>query len=229
MTMMRIAVTGGIAAGKSTVVNHLRSLGAFVIDYDVLARKVVEPGSVVLRKIVSIFGEDAVKNDGSLNREFIAKHVFGDSDESCENRKKLESLIHPAIYDCAKTLEVEYISEYVNKISEENRSTEENHSALGSMSSIIVHDIPLLAQVIDSIPFSFDYIITVEAPKDVRIARMISERKMSQNQAKQRINNQVEEIERKKIADFVVDSTKPMEVMLKNVDSKIKKWMSKEH
>lgn len=229
MTMMRIAVTGGIAAGKSTVVNHLRSLGAFVIDYDVLARKVVEPGSVVLRKIVSIFGEDAVKNDGSLNREFIAKHVFGDSDESCENRKKLETLIHPAIYDCAKTLEVEYISEYVNKISEENRSTEENHSALGSMSSIIVHDIPLLAQVIDSIPFSFDYIITVEAPKDVRIARMISERKMSQNQAKQRINNQVEEIERKKIADFVVDSTKPMEVMLKNVDSKIKKWMSKEH
>lgn len=229
MTMMRIAVTGGIAAGKSTVVNYLRSFGAFVIDYDVLARKVVEPGSVVLRKIVSIFGEDAVKNDGSLNREFIAKHVFGDSDESCENRKKLESLIHPAIYDCAKTLEVEYISEYVNKISEENRSTEENHSALGSMSSIIVHDIPLLAQVIDSIPFSFDYIITVEAPKDVRIARMISERKMSQNQAKQRINNQVEEIERKKIADFVVDSTKPMEVMLKNVDSKIKKWMSKEH
>lgn len=223
MTMMRIAVTGGIAAGKSTVVNHLRSLGAFVIDYDVLARKVVEPGSVVLRKIVSIFGEDAVKNDGSLNREFIAKHVFGDSYESCENRKKLESLIHPAIYDLAKTLEVEYISEYVNKISEEN------HSALGSMSSIIVHDIPLLAQVIDSIPFSFDYIITVEAPKDVRIARMISERKMSQNQAKQRINNQVEEIERKKIADFVVDSTKPMEVMLKNVDSKIKKWMSKEH
>ena len=96
------------------------------------------------------------------------------------------------------------------------------------MSSIIVHDIPLLAQVIDSIPFSFDYIITVEAPKDVRIARMISERKMSQNQAQQRINNQVEEIERKKIADFVVDSTKPMEVMLKSVDSKIKTWISKD-
>ena len=229
MTMMRIAVTGGIAAGKTTVVNHLRSLGAFVIDYDVLARKVVEPGSVVLRTIVSICGENAVKNDGSLNREFIAKHVFGDSYESCENRKKLESLIHPAIYDLAKTLEREYRNEYVNKISEENRSTEENYSALGSISSIIVHDIPLLAQVIDSIPFSFDYIITVEAPKDVRIARMISERKMSQNQAKQRINNQVEEIERKKIADFVVDSTKPMEVMLKNVDSKIKTWMGEEH
>lgn len=223
MTMMRIAVTGGIAAGKSTVVDHLRSLGAFVIDYDVLARKVVEPGSVVLRQIVSIFGENAVKNDGSLNREFIAKHVFGDSNESCENRKKLESLIHPAIYDLAKTLESDYRSDYVNKISEENRNV------LGSMSSVIVHDIPLLAQVIGSIPFSFDHIITVEAPKDVRIARMISGRKMSQNQAEQRISNQVEEIARRKIADFVVDSTKPMEVMLKSVDSKIKTWMGEEH
>ncbi len=223
MTMMRIAVTGGIAAGKSTVVNHLRSLGAFVIDYDVLARKVVEPGSVGLRKIVSIFGEDAVKNDGSLNREFIAKHVFGDSYESCENRKKLESLIHPAIYDLAKTLESEYRNECDRKISKEDCCER------ASLRSVIVHDIPLLAQVIDSIPFSFDYIITVEAPKDVRIARMISERKMSKNQAEQRINNQVEEIERKKIADFVVDSTKPMEVMLKSVDSKIKTWMGKEY
>ena len=223
--MMRIAVTGGIAAGKSTVVNHLRSLGAFVIDYDVLARKVVEPGSVVLRQIVSIFGEDAVKNDGSLNREFIAKHVFGDDVNHKQALSKIESLIHPAIYDLAKTLESEYISEYESK---HDSQLKENRCKVGALSSIIVHDVPLLAQVIDSIPFSFDHIITVEAPKDVRIARMIRERKMSQNQAEQRINNQVEEIERKKIADFVVDSTKPMEVMLKSVDSKIKTWISKD-
>ena len=226
MTMMRIAVTGGIAAGKSTVVNHLRSLGAFVIDYDVLARKVVEPGSVVLRQIVSIFGEDAVKNDGSLNREFIAKHVFGDDVNHKQALSKIESLIHPAIYDLAKTLESEYISEYESK---HDSQLKENRCKVGALSSIIVHDVPLLAQVIDSIPFSFDHIITVEAPKDVRIARMIRERKMSQNQAEQRINNQVEEIARRKIADFVVDSTKPMEVMLKSVDSKIKTWMGKEH
>lgn len=220
---MRIAVTGGIAAGKSTVVNHLRSLGAFVIDYDVLARKVVQPGSAVLKQIVSIFGENAVLKDGSLNREFIAEHVFGDSYESCTNRKKLESLIHPAIYDLAKTLESDYRSEYVRKISNEDCCER------ASLRPVIVHDIPLLAQVIDSIPLSFDYIITVEAPKDVRIARMINERKMSQNQAEQRINNQAEEVARKKIADFVVDSTKPMEVMLKSVDLKIKTWMGEEH
>jgi dephospho-coA kinase len=212
---MRIAVTGGIAAGKSTVVNHLHSLGAFVIDYDVLARKVVEPGSAVLQQIVGIFGENAVKNDGSLNRAFIAKHVFGYSNESCENRKKLELLIHPAIYDCAKTLE----SEYVNKISEENSNV------LGSMSSIIVHDIPLLAQVIDSIPFSFDHIITVEAPKEIRVKRMISERNMTERQALARINSQLPSKMRKNIADFVVDSTRPMESMLKSVDNMLKTWL----
>ncbi len=213
--MMRIAVTGGIAAGKSTVVNHLRNLGAFIIDYDVLARKVVEPGSAVLQQIVDIFGESAVKNDGSLNRAFIAGHIFGDDDVHKQALSEIESIIHPAIYDLAKTLE----SEYVNKISEENCNI------LGSMSSVIVHDIPLLAQVIDSIPFSFDHIITVEAPKDVRIARMINERKMSQNQAEQRINNQVEEIMRRKIADFVVDSTKPMESMLDSVDDTLQSWL----
>lgn len=213
--MMRIAVTGGIAAGKSTVVNHLRNLGAFIIDYDVLARKVVEPGSAVLQQIVDIFGESAVKNDGSLNRAFIAEHIFGDDDVHKQALSKIESIIHPAIYDLAKTLE----SEYVNKISEENCNI------LGNMSSVIVHDIPLLAQVIDSIPFSFDHIITVEAPKDVRIARMINERKMSQNQAEQRINNQVEEIMRRKIADFVVDSTKPMESMLNSVDDTLQSWL----
>lgn len=227
MTMMRIAVTGGIAAGKSTVVNHLRSLGAFVIDYDVLARKVVEPGSVVLRKIVGIFGEDAVLNDGSLNREFIAEHIFGDDVNHKQALSRIESLIHPAIYDLAKTLESEYRNEYRNEC--DRKISKEDCCERASLSSVIVHDIPLLAQVIDSIPFSFDYIITVEAPKDVRIARMIIERKMSQNQAQQRINNQVEEIVRRKIADFVVDSTKPMEVMLKSVDSKIKTWMGEEH
>ena len=226
MTMMRIAVTGGIAAGKSTVVNHLRSLGAFVIDYDVLARKVVESGSVVLRGIVSIFGENAVKNDGSLNREFIAKHVFGNSDESCENRKKLESLIHPAIYDCAKTLEREYKSEYRNEC--DRKISKEDCCERESLRSVIVHDIPLLAQVIDNIPFSFDYIITVEAPKEIRIKRMISQRNMSEKQALARINNQLSDFERKKIADYVLDSTQTVEDMFKNLESKIKAWISAE-
>lgn len=219
MTIMRIAVTGGIAAGKSTVVNHLRSLGAFVIDYDVLARKVVEPGSAVLQQIVGIFGENAVKNDGSLNRAFIAERIFGDGDERKQALSKIESIIHPAIYDCAKLLESEYKSECDRQISKESRCK------VGALSSVIVHDIPLLAQVIDSIPFSFDHIITVEAPQEIRVKRMISERNMTESQALARINSQLPSKVRKDMADFVVDSTKPMEYMLNSVDDTLKSWL----
>ncbi|WP_427876715.1 dephospho-CoA kinase [Gardnerella sp. 2492-Sm] len=225
MTIMRIAVTGGIAAGKSTVVNHLRSLGAFVIDYDVLARKVVEPGSAVLQQIVGIFGENAVKNDGSLNRAFIAERIFGDGDERKQALSKIESLIHPAIYDCAKLLESEYKSECDRKISKENCNSKENRNEISSMRSVIVHDIPLLAQVIDSIPFSFDHIITVEAPREIRVKRMISERNMTESQALARINSQLPSKVRKDMADFVVDSTKPMESMLNSVDDTLKSWL----
>ncbi|EIK85499.1 dephospho-CoA kinase [Gardnerella greenwoodii] len=219
MTIMRIAVTGGIAAGKSTVVNHLHSLGAFVIDYDVLARKVVEPGSAVLRQIVGIFGENSVLEDGSLNRAFIAEHIFGDDDEHKQALSKIESIIHPAIYNLAKLLESEYKSEYVSKISKESCCES------ADLRSVIVHDIPLLAQVIDSIPFSFDHIITVEAPKEIRVKRMISERNMTESQALARINSQLPSKMRKNIADFVVDSTTPMESMLNSVDNTLKSWL----
>ena len=216
---MRIAVTGGIAAGKSTVVNHLHSLGAFVIDYDVLARKVVEPGSAVLRQIVGIFGENSVLEDGSLNRAFIAEHIFGDDDEHKQTLSKIESIIHPAIYNRAKLLESEYKSEYSSKISKESCNE------ISSISSVIVHDIPLLAQVIDSIPFSFDHIITVEAPQEIRVKRMVCERNMTESQALARINSQLPSKMRKNIADFVVDSTKPMESMLNSVDNTLKSWL----
>lgn len=216
---MRIAVTGGIAAGKSTVVNHLRSLGAFVIDYDVLARKVVEPGSEVLRQIVGIFGENSVLEDGSLNRAFIAEHIFGDDDEHKQALSKIESIIHPAIYNRAKLLESEYKSEYVSKISKESCCES------ADLRSVIVHDIPLLAQVIDSIPFSFDHIITVEAPQEIRVKRMVCERNMTESQALARINSQLPSKMRKNIADFVVDSTKPMESMLNSVDNTLKSWL----
>lgn len=213
--MMRIAVTGGIAAGKSTVVNHLRSLGAFVIDYDVLARKVVEPGSKVLQEIVRVFGNNAITGDGYLNRAFIADCIFGDDSIHKQALNKVESIIHPAIYDCAKLLEKEYIS----------RISKENLYNLNCFSCVIVHDIPLLAQVVDTIPFKFDYILTVEAPKDIRVARILRERNMTEIQALARINNQIGSDARKSIANYVVDSTKPIDFMLKSVEDVLKSWL----
>ena len=100
----------------------------------------------------------------------------------------------------------------------------ESRCKVGVLRSVIVHDIPLLAQVFDSIPFSFDHIITVEAPQEIRVKRMINERNMTESQALARIKSQLPCEVRKSMADFVVDSTKPMESMLNSVDDTLKSW-----
>ena len=88
-----VGLTGGIATGKSTVSEILRSLGAVVLDADVLAREVVEPGQPALAAIVREFGPDALTAEGTLDRKRVAAIVFSAPDK----RKKLESLTHPAI------------------------------------------------------------------------------------------------------------------------------------
>ena len=92
--MIRIGLTGGIAAGKSTVATHLRELDATLVDYDVLARKVVEPGSVGLQRIVEHFGPDAMNAQGGLNRRWMSEHVFSDPNAESE-RRILDDIEHP--------------------------------------------------------------------------------------------------------------------------------------
>ncbi|MBT1174831.1 dephospho-CoA kinase [Bifidobacterium sp. LC6] len=192
--MLRVGLTGGIAAGKSTVSAHLAELGAHVVDYDQLARQIVEPGGAALDAIVRLFGPDSLLADGSLNRAWMAEHVFG-QDAEPGARERLDAIEHPLIYQLAAHEE----------------------QSCGS-SDIIIHDVPLLAEVIDSIPFSFDHIITVEAPVCMRLDRMIEERGMSLEQAEGRIRHQSSEAERRAIADFVVDSAQPMTKMMAQVD-----------
>lgn len=202
--MIRIGLTGGIAAGKSTVANRLRDLGAFVIDYDSLAREVVSPGSEGLRRIVEVFGESAVDECGSLRRQWLADRVFaqGASDDA---RQVLDSIQHPLIVDQAHARESQFVSMHPD--------------------AVVVHDIPLLAEVKETLPFRFSSIVTVEAPEEARIRRMMSERGMSENQAKQRISHQSTQMERLAIADTVIDSTQPIERMFERVDKLYAQWL----
>ena len=101
---MRIGLTGGIAAGKSTVSARLAELGACVIDYDMLARKVVEPGGAALPRIVETFGGQVLRADGTLDRAWLAEHVFGPFAEP-GSRERLDSIEHPLIYREAERLE----------------------------------------------------------------------------------------------------------------------------
>ena len=149
---IRIGLTGGIAAGKSTVAARMRELGALVIDYDGLAHEIVAPGGVALPRIAAVFGPDALLADGSLNRAWLAERVFG-RDAAPGARERLDDIEHPLIYAEAARLE------------------RRNPGA-----KVIVHDVPLLTEVIRSIPFQFDHIVTVEAPEQMRIRRMVATR-----------------------------------------------------
>ena len=102
--MIRVGLTGGIAAGKSTVAARFRELGASVVDYDDLARAVVAPGGEGLRRIVEEFGERAVGADGTLDRAWMADHVFG-ADAAPGARERLDAIEHPLIYQEAERIE----------------------------------------------------------------------------------------------------------------------------
>ena len=97
---MLVALTGGIGSGKSTVAARWVELGATEIDADVLAREVVEPGSVGLEQVAKEFGSDLIRSDGTLDRQLLASRAFANP----ERRKKLEAILHPLIQERAKEL-----------------------------------------------------------------------------------------------------------------------------
>lgn len=201
---MRIGLTGGIAAGKSTVAGRLRELGVPVIDYDELARQVVAPGGEGLRRIVAEFGPGCLTPDGGLDRAWMAEHVFGPQ-AAPGARERLDAIEHPMIYARAAALERELAGD-------------------GRGTALVVHDVPLLAEVIGAIPFRFDHIVTVEAPEQVRVERMIRTRGMTREQAWDRIRHQSDRSGREAVADEVVDATQPIEQMFEHVDTLVARW-----
>jgi dephospho-CoA kinase len=225
--LMRIGLTGGIAAGKSTVAAHFADLGAVVIDYDALARRAVAPGSQGLQKIVQVFGSAALAPDGSLDRAWMARHVFGEGNEGA--RKKLDAIEHPLIYRLAGIQEAQALAERASVSAGHAQAVTRGGAARLAdshrmLSDLIVHDVPLLAEVIDEIPFDFDHIVTVEAPKEIRIARMMNARGMSREQAESRIAHQSSKTQREAIADVVIDATQKLEQMFEHVDMLVAQW-----
>ncbi|KFF31196.1 dephospho-CoA kinase [Bifidobacterium bombi] len=204
---MRLALTGGIAAGKSTVAAHLGERGVLVIDYDSLARQVVRPGTVALERITDEFGPDVLTPDGSLDRSALSELVFGHR-AARDAKRRLDGIEHPFIFDLAQRYEKDWLSQ---------------HRGNGY---VILHDVPLLAEVLDDIPFTFDHVITVEAPEELRVRRMVESRGMSPDQAWARIRHQSSQAERERIADAVVDGSKPLEQMFECVDMLVEQWVA---
>lgn len=178
--MYLIALTGGIAAGKSTVAARLAALGAIVIDADHVAREAVEPGTEALAKIVETFGSSVLLQNGSLDRGALATTVFGNP----EALKQLNAIVHPAVQALAR-----------KKLRDINTT---------NPSAVVVYDVPLLIEA--KVDHGWNMIVVVLADEETRIHRLMSLRGFSREEAVSRIARQATDAERRAIADVIINT-----------------------
>lgn len=182
--MLRVALTGNIASGKSSVAALFRSWGATVIDTDLLAREAVEPGSAALAAIAQRFGKDLIQSNGTLDRAALRHRVMGDK----AKREALNAIVHPEVLKRAEALAAE---------------------AQRRGDAIAVLDIPLLFEVMD--PSRFDVVVLVDAPPAVRRDRLIELRGLSPEDADVLLAAQQPSVAKRGRSHFVIDNDGPME------------------
>ncbi|WP_149360859.1 dephospho-CoA kinase [Lolliginicoccus suaedae] len=186
--MLRVGLTGGIGAGKSTVSTRLAELGATIVDADKIAREVVEPGTPGLAELVEAFGPDILTSDGTLDRPALAAVAFSDD----QSRATLNGIVHPRVG--ARTAEL---------------------IAAAPPDGIIIHDIPLLIE--NGLAPTCHLVLVVHAEEDQRVHRLTSSRGMPESDARARIAAQATDEQRRAAADIWLDNTEDREHLLQQV------------
>jgi dephospho-CoA kinase len=190
--MLRIGLTGSIGVGKSFIAGVLAELGCHVLDADDTARAVVAPGSAALRDVVAAFGSEFLGTDGALDRSKLGSLVFADEDK----RKLLNSILHPYI-----------IAQQDERLRE--WETEDQ-------SGIAVIDAALM---IESGGYKrFDKLIVVHCHPEVQLERLISRNNLSRAEAEKRIAAQMPQEEKKKFADYLIDTSDGFEAARKRTE-----------
>lgn len=177
--MLKVGLTGNIAAGKSSVARVWRELGATVIDADELARRAVEPGTPALARIVDRWGPRVLAPDGSLDRAALRAIVFADEGE----RRALEAITHPAVAALRE---------------------EEHQLARAGGDPLVVSDVPLLFEV--GMEGEFDRLVLVDAPAEIRRERIVRDRGLSPEEADRMIAAQMPAAEKRVRADLVIEN-----------------------
>ena len=182
--MLRIGLTGGIGAGKSTVSATFAECGGIIVDGDVIAREVVEPGTEGLTQLVDAFGEDILLPDGALNRPALAARAFVDD----EHRATLNGIVHPLVGKRRQ--------EIIDAVHDE---------------AVVVEDIPLLVET--GMAPAFPLVAVVTADEETRVERLIK-RGMDEADARARIKAQAPEEQRRAIADVLLDNSGTQEQLV---------------
>lgn len=193
--MRIIGLTGGIAAGKSTVSRRWAEHGAVVVDADRLARDAVAPGSPGLAQVVQRFGPGVIAADGSLDRPALGAVVFADP----AARRDLEAITHPEVWRLAQQAF--------------------DAAEAADPGAVVVYDVPLLAEARGSRPLRFDAVVVVDAPAAQRIERLVAHRAMARDEAERRVASQASDADRLALADHVVDATGTLEATIRSADA----------
>ncbi|GAA1949670.1 dephospho-CoA kinase [Microbacterium deminutum] len=191
--MPLVALTGGIASGKSTIARRLAEHGAVVVDADRIVRDVQQPGSPVLTAIAAEFGERMLLPDGSLDRAALGGAVFGDP----EAVGRLNAIVHPAVRaESARRFGAAFAAD---------------------PGAVVVYDVPLLVEARVDDPWQL--IVVAHAPADVRRQRLVGLRGMTGAEAAARLASQVPDEARLAVADVVIDTTGSLADTERQVDA----------
>lgn len=191
--MPLIALTGGIASGKSTIARRLSDHGAIVIDADALTREVQQPGTPVLAQIAAAFGDDVLDEDGALLRSRLGERVFGNP----EQLSILNGIVHPAV--------------------REESARRFAAARAADAHAIIVYDVPLLVEA--RAGDQWDLVVVASAPNDERVRRLVEIRGHDEEDARRRIASQATDEQRRSIADVVIETGGTLEQTLAQTDA----------
>ena len=194
--MFKLGLTGGIATGKTTISNYLKSIDIPVLDADEYARKVVEPGTPGLAAITNTFGEQILQPDGSLNRKLLGQIVFNDSSA----RQTLNDITHPRI---------------------QQMMADELHRLAEQQTPLVILDIPLLLE--NNNVAGADAVMVVTIPESLQLTRLMQRNNLTEKEAQSRIAAQMPLVEKEKLADFVIDNSGTISNTQKQVEKVIQK------
>jgi dephospho-CoA kinase len=184
--VLSVALTGNVASGKSAVARLFESWGATLIDADRIVHELEAPGTPVHAAIVERFGREVVAPDGTLDRARLRARVFADA----ALRRELEAIVHPAV-----------AAERERRLGDARRRGDR----------IVVNDIPLLFEVMD--PGAFDAVVLVDAPADVRRARLMATRGLDRTTADAMIAAQMPAEQKRGRATFVIDNDGTLDLL----------------
>jgi dephospho-CoA kinase len=189
--MIIVGLTGSVGTGKSTVTDFFRELGAYIIDWDELAKELVHPRLKAWKEIVEYFGKDLLSEDLTINSQKLAQIVFADK----EKLEKLNQIVHPEVFR-----EDEKITNEIKNLDPD---------------AVIIKDIPLLFEVAH--PIFVDKVVVVAASEQTQLRRS-EEKGISREDAQSRIKFQLPLEEKIKSADFVINNDGPLEETKRQVE-----------